>query len=107
MGMHKYERIVRLPDVAGLLRHAHGRPLWAVEKDRAHRSVQSVERFPPEVVFVFGSERFGVPPELVDASDEVIGIPIYGVNHSLPVTVAAGIVMHEWARRKYADGAVG
>jgi tRNA G18 (ribose-2'-O)-methylase SpoU len=107
MGMHKYERIVQLPDVAGLLRHARGRPLWAVEKDHAHRSVQSVERFPPEVVFVFGSERFGVPHELVEASDEVIGIPIYGVNHSLPVTVAAGIVMHEWARRRYADGAVG
>ncbi len=32
-------------------------------------------------------------------ADEVIGIPIYGVNHSLPVAVAAGIVMHEWARR--------
>jgi tRNA G18 (ribose-2'-O)-methylase SpoU len=31
---------------------------------------------------------------------------MYGVNHSLPVAVAAGIAMHEWARRRYADGAV-
>ena len=55
---------------------------------------------------LFGSERFGVPRDLVEAADDVIGIPIYGVNNSLPVTVAAGIVMHEWARRRYAGGAV-
>ena len=24
----------------------------------------------------------------------------------LPLAVAAGIVMHEWARRRYADGAI-
>jgi len=37
-------------------------------------------------------------------ADEVLGIPLYGVNNSLPVTVAAGIVMAEWARRRYRDG---
>ena len=56
------------------------------------------------MVFVLGSERSGSPKEVADSADEVVGIPIYGVNHSLPVAVAAGIVMHEWARRRYADG---
>jgi tRNA G18 (ribose-2'-O)-methylase SpoU len=83
-----------------------GRPVWAVEKDYARRSVTGVDRFPPGVVFLFGSERFGMPAEVAAAADEVVGIPIYGVNHSLPVTVAAGIVMHEWARRRYAEGAI-
>ena len=58
------------------------------------------------MVFVLGSERFGIPKEIADSADEVVGIPIYGVNHSLPVAVAAGIVMHEWARRRFADGAI-
>ena len=61
---------------------------------------------PPGVVLLFGSERFGVPRELIDRADEVVGIPMYGVNHSFPVAVAAGIAMHEWARRRYRDGAV-
>ncbi len=42
-------------------------------------------------------------------AEAVIGIPIYGVNHSLPLAVAAGIVMNEWARREVLgrrDGAV-
>ncbi len=49
-------------------------------------------------------ERFGVPREVLEAADEVLGIPLYGVNNSLPVTVAAGIVMNEWARRRYREG---
>jgi tRNA G18 (ribose-2'-O)-methylase SpoU len=39
-------------------------------------------------------------------TNELIDRRHYGVNHSLPVTVAAGIVMNEWARRKYVEGAV-
>jgi tRNA G18 (ribose-2'-O)-methylase SpoU len=106
MGMHKYETIVRVPDIDELSRAVEGRPVWAIEKEAARLSVQSVRAFPRGVVFVFGNERFGVPRELLEQADQVVGIPIYGVNHSLPVAVAAGIVMHEWARRKYVDGTV-
>ena len=42
----------------------------------------------------------------ITADKDVIAIPMYGVNHSFPVTVAAGIVMNEWARRRYVDGLV-
>ena len=41
---------------------------------------------------------------LAARADDVLGIPIYGVNNSLPVAVAAGIVMAEWARARYAGG---
>jgi tRNA G18 (ribose-2'-O)-methylase SpoU len=90
-----------------LLRATRGRPIWAIEKDGARRSLYSVGQFPAGVVFAFGSERFGLPPGLAESADEVLAIPIYGINHSLPVAVAAGIVMHEWARRRYADGRIG
>jgi tRNA G18 (ribose-2'-O)-methylase SpoU len=106
MGMHKYETVVPVRDAEALLRATRGRPLWAVEKDRARRSICAVDRFPEGVVLLFGSERFGVPPELLERADEVVGIPMYGVNHSFPVAVAAGIAMHEWARRRYANGAI-
>ncbi|MCL2449267.1 MAG: TrmH family RNA methyltransferase [Polyangiaceae bacterium] len=106
MGMHRYEQIVRLPDVETFLRTVKGRPVWAVEKDHARRSIHAVERFPRDVVLTFGSERFGLPPEILDAADDVVGIAIYGVNHSLPLVVAAGIAMHEWARRRYAPGSI-
>ncbi len=106
MGMHKYETVVRVPDERALAAATAGRPLWAVEKDHARRSIYAVGSFPDDVVFVFGSERFGLPPGALAAAEEVVGIPVYGVNQSLPVAVAAGIVMSEWARRRYADGAL-
>jgi tRNA G18 (ribose-2'-O)-methylase SpoU len=106
MGMHKYETIVEVDDAEGLLRQTGGRPLWAVERETARASIYGIERFPTGVVFVFGSERFGLPREVMDRADDVVGIPVYGVNQSLPLAVAAGIVMSEWARRHYIAGRV-
>jgi tRNA G18 (ribose-2'-O)-methylase SpoU len=104
MGMEKYESIVRVDDDAALLAHAGDRPLWCVEKDAATTSLYDVTEFPRDVVLVFGSERSGIPKPLTDRAATTIGIPIYGVNHSLPLAVAAGIVMSEWCRRRYAPG---
>jgi tRNA G18 (ribose-2'-O)-methylase SpoU len=106
MGMEKYETVVRVDDDAAFLAHVGDRPLWAVEKDHATASLYGIAAFPKDVVLLFGSERFGIPESLVRRAATVIGIPIYGVNHSLPLAVAAGIVMSEWARRRYVDRAV-
>jgi len=94
MGMEKFESVVRVEDEEAFFAHVGEHPVWAIEKDAARRSITSVERFPPGVVFLFGSERFGIPASVLERAAEVVGIPIYGVNHSLPLAVAAGIVMH-------------
>jgi tRNA G18 (ribose-2'-O)-methylase SpoU len=101
MGMEKYESIVRVADEEALLEHVRGRPLWCLEKEHATRSLYASDPFPRDIVLVFGSERLGIPKALIDRADAVVGIPIYGVNNSLPLAVAAGIVMSEWTRRKY------
>ena len=106
MGMEKYESIVRVGTDDAFLEHVGQRPLWAVEKDAATTSVHAVPSFPRDVVLLFGSERFGIPKPLLARASVTLGIPIYGVNHSLPLVVAAGIVMNEWARRRYASGAL-
>ena len=109
MGMEKYESVVRVADDDAFLAHVGARPLWAVEKDHATTSLYALDAQAASratSVLLFGSERFGIPEALVRRAQLVVGIPIYGVNHSLPLAVAAGIVMNEWARRKYASGVV-
>lgn len=106
MGMEKYETLVRVPSDEAFLEHVGDRPLWAVEKDAATVNVTTLDAFPKNVVLLFGSERFGIPRELLSRASVVLGIPLYGVNHSLPLAIAAGIVMNEWARRRYAPGTV-
>jgi tRNA G18 (ribose-2'-O)-methylase SpoU len=104
MGMEKYETIVRVADDDAFFAHAAGRPVWAVEKDLATHNLYGVPSFPPGVILTFGSERAGLSPEFIARADAVLGIPMYGVNHSFPLAVAAGMVMSEWARRRYLQG---
>jgi tRNA G18 (ribose-2'-O)-methylase SpoU len=101
MGMEKYESIITLPDDDAFFDHVAGRPVWAVEKDAARRSLYADDPFPRGVVFAFGSERGGLGAGFLERVDQVVGIPMYGVNHSFPLAVAAGMVMGEWARRRY------
>ena len=105
MGMQKYETIVNLHDDEAFLGHVGKRPVWAFEREHAKASVYDVVDFPPEVVLLFGSERFGLPDHMIKQADHVIAIPMYGINNSFPVAIAAGIAMNEWARRKHRPSA--
>jgi tRNA G18 (ribose-2'-O)-methylase SpoU len=102
MGMEKYENITRMADEEAFVTHAreHGWKLVAVEKD--HPRVHGLwdYSFPEgDCVLVFGSENAGVCPEILQAAEAVVAIPMFGINHSYPVSVAAGITMAEWSRR--------
>ena len=107
MGMQKYENIVELPDEAAFLERA-AQENWKIvvfEKDVATSGLWSAD-IPEDAVLVFGNEDVGVSDEVVKAAHSVVGIPMYGINHSYPITIAAGIGMAEWARRYYEKGRV-
>ena len=48
---------------------------------------------------VFGNEVKGVSQNVVDLSNDCLEIPQFGTKHSLNVSVAAGIVIWEFARQ--------
>lgn len=48
---------------------------------------------------VFGNEVNGVDQSVIDASDYVLEIPQFGTKHSLNVSVCAGIVLWEFAKK--------
>ena len=98
MGMHRYENLVECPDEADFLERTAGRPLFAIERDHSTTTIWQVE-YPQDVVLVFGNENDGLPQSLIEAADAVLAIPMYGINHSFPVAIAAGMVLCEWSRR--------
>lgn len=57
----------------------------------------SIDKFghPFGTCYIFGSEREGIPPTLLNKIKDRITIPQFGVMRSLNVAVAAGIIMHE------------
>jgi tRNA G18 (ribose-2'-O)-methylase SpoU len=101
MGMDKYENIVEVADEAALIARARKNALPIIALERDERSAVSLwqAELPGECLMAFGNEDSGVSAELLAAADQVVAIPMYGINHSFPVSVAAGIAMAEWTRR--------
>ncbi len=53
-----------------------------------------------KVVFVMGSESFGLPPSLLKALNApILSISQYGVMRSLNVSIAASIVLYEFSKQ--------
>lgn len=52
-----------------------------------------------KIAIVFGNEVDGISDSILDQLDMCIEIPQYGTKHSLNVSVCAGIVLWELARR--------
>lgn len=79
----------------------------------ADRNMVSMERRPPDLesedllhfewpinpIIVMGSEKHGVPDELLEASCAVVSIPVYGVINDHNISVSAGIAMYDWLQK--------
>ncbi|MCZ0702317.1 tRNA G18 (ribose-2'-O)-methylase SpoU [Natronobacillus azotifigens] len=61
--------------------------------------VQTVQ-WPEKVALIVGNEGAGVNPSLIENSDLLVRIPIYGKAESLNVSIAAGIMMYQMQLNK-------
>ncbi len=52
------------------------------------------------MAIIMGSEDQGISQQLLDLSDQLISIPVYGSIESLNVSVATGILLYEMIRQK-------
>lgn len=102
MGMDRYENLVYLPDDDALVAWAAERdlPLIGFEREAGQEDLWNAP-IPEACVLLFGSENDGIPATLLQRCQHVVAIPMYGINNSFPITVAAGIAMAEWTRRHY------
>ena len=56
-------------------------------------------RFLPGDLLLFGPETTGLPPDVLDAADQVVNIPISPKVRSLNLSTAAGIILYEALRQ--------
>lgn len=74
---------------------AAGWKVFAVEITDASRQYDSLTQADFPAVLVLGNELVGIEQSVLEATDAALEIPMYGVKHSLNVSVAAGIVVFE------------
>lgn len=71
--------------------------LYCIETGDDSKFLKDVNfRYP--MALVFGSENFGVSPEVMDISDEKIRIPMLGIGKSLNVSNCISIALYEAVR---------
>jgi 23S rRNA (guanosine2251-2'-O)-methyltransferase len=56
-------------------------------------------KFQPNTALIFGNEITGVSKEVLDMSDDVVKIPMFGEKKSLNVATSCGIVLYEVLRQ--------
>lgn len=72
----------------------------SIEQSEKTILLQDCTQIPRQkVAFIFGNEVDGVNQEAIDLSDFVIEIPQFGTKHSLNVSVCAGVVLWEFAKK--------
>ena len=77
-----------------------GYTICSIEQTLETTMLQTVPKLNEEkFVLVFGNEVNGVNQEIVDASDYIIEVPQFGTKHSLNVSVCAGVVLWEFAKK--------
>ena len=80
--------------------HAHATKVLAVEQVAGSTMLQNLQTTEGQrYAVVLGNEVKGVQQAVVDRCDGCLEIPQYGTKHSLNVSVTAGIVMWEFARK--------
>jgi 23S rRNA (guanosine2251-2'-O)-methyltransferase len=77
-----------------------GYKVYAIEQADESISLQNFQLSKNEkLAIIFGHEVFGVKDELLALSDGCIEIPQFGTKHSFNVSISAGIVLWEVAKR--------
>ena len=79
---------------------SQGYRIYSIELCQGRIALQDFVTAPGErYAVVLGNEVKGVQQDVVDASDGAIEIPQFGTKHSLNVSVTAGMVIWEFAKK--------
>ena len=66
----------------------------SVEQDQRSKPFNAVQYTFPMAIIV-GNESYGVSKDVLDASDLIVEMPMWGINTSLNVMVSSGIILYE------------
>ena len=67
--------------------------------EKANKNVYDVD-FTKPVAIIMGSEQRGINKSIINLSDEVVKLPMYGKIQSLNVSVACGVFLYEVVRQR-------
>lgn len=98
VGSHFHVPLVLGLDVPALLDRLRERGIRSLAADgTAATSLFDADLVTPHA-WVMGNEAWGLPPELLEACDEAVAVPLYGQAESLNLAMAATVCLYASAR---------
>ena len=99
MGTHKFETIEPLT-LAEFLTATIDRNIVVLERN-PDLQMQDIRGFhyPDRPILFFGSEKFGVPAQVIEVAENIVTIPMYGLHNDLNLAVAAGIAIYDFVSK--------
>ena len=74
-------------------------PLVALEITTQSENIYTTTHLSENMGLVIGSERHGIPENVLAMCQAAVHLPMMGVNSSMNVAMALGIGLYEWHRR--------
>lgn len=106
VGTYHYEDIHYAANWNEFIANIPDGPLVCVENNAFDRKTYTVGmfKFPKNSIFVYGEEGCGIPDDILDMSEFIVTIPMWGCVRSLNVSVSSGIIMYEYRRQHSLSG---
>ena len=94
------------PDVVAAISRVRSEGATVVAVERTLRATpvwRAAALDAPKLALVLGHEVEGVTSHALELADAIVELPMLGAGNSLNVAVAAGLVLYEVVRRRYAS----
>lgn len=92
--------VTRVPNINRALDEMKQRGIWIYGLDERGTQDHDLIEYATPTAFVFGGEGKGLHEQVKRRCDELVRIPMAGAIPSLNVSVAVGVVLFEWRRRR-------
>jgi len=99
-GALEYLPVTKVTNINRTLEELKGRGFWIYGLDESGAQTYDRAEFATPTALVFGGEGQGLHEQVRKHCDALVRIPMAGKISSLNVSVAAGVVLFEWKRRR-------
>lgn len=105
MGCNKWEEIEHV-SLQQFLETCTGSPIVSFERRTGLETKPLYDfEYPDNPILVFGSEKFGVPDSILEVSNSIVTIPMYGLINDMNLANAVSVAVYDW-HSKYAKNAL-
>lgn len=101
LGSHQFINWQSHPKCLDLILDLKLQGYWVIAAETTNHAIDLAQPFDfnKKTAFIFGNERFGMDPQIIDVCNETRRVPLLGIKNSLNVANCASIFIYEFSRQ--------